>query len=403
MSVPSNRCGFELEPDPTIKRSAVPDDEKIIYRAIEPEQWYRTNNVSCCWRPVWNGTDRCIWHAEVDTKPIEYLITARSDEPDSAVLDGAFLRTLRLSDRISFRNCRLYGADLSGAHLYDADLSGADLRYANLSQTVLSNVDLSSAELELANLSGTVLGDASLSNADFSSTDLSDATLWGVDLSRETLEGSILSDVDLRNANLIDANLKGADLRGADLRSTDLRGANLQGAELADINMNQETAIGLPREWTVVSADAQDSFARAYHSLGEIAKENGLVGKARRLRIWERRARRREAQANRNWRAWVGSLASQYVTGYGISIKRISMAIFAVILVCAGAYWITGVRDVTTFFQALDYSISIFTGIGPSNGPPIRQPIRSVAVLESFAGVLFSVLLGYVFAIRESP
>lgn len=436
--------------------------------------------MSCCWREVWNETGRCIWHAEVDDKPIETLVATQCDEPAPITLDGAYLQHLELEDSISFRDCRLVGADFSWTDLRYADFRDTDLRGTTLEGTDLRDVDLSETDLTDTNLRGADLQDAALEMADLTDADLlgadlsgamlmtadlpganlfradlSEADLRGVDLSGTDLRWADLSGKDLWKADLSKANLREANLSEAvlwkadlsdailfegnlsdtDLRNADLRGANFQGATLADLRMNQQSLVGeLDKESLVSELDDQfligkvgappqsdqrsslgesdgksldslvyDSLARSYHLLGEAAKENGLVGKARRLRLWERRARRGEARTNGNWWAWLGSFVSDWVMGYGISIKRVVGVIVLIIFGCAGAYLVLGVTGGKGPIDALDYSVTLFTGLGSNTGPPSTYPARSVAIFESFAGILFSVLLGYILGTRESP
>lgn len=480
MIIPNDRCGFKLEPKLVIERSSVDRDTANRFIGFNPDRWYSTFNVSCCWREVWNDTGRCIWHAEVDDKPIEDLIVARSSEPDPTALDGAFLQNLELDDRLSFQDCRLVSADLSDTGLVGADLWGADLRGtalvgADLTDAVLGGAslwsadllgaDLTDALLERADFTGAVLEGADLLGASLLGADLTAANLFKANLSEADLRGAVLKRADLRWANLSEKNLWEADLSEAnlreanlseavlwkadlskanlfevdlsdtDLRNADLRGANFQGTTLANVRMNQKSLVGKSdTEYLVGELDEQflvgkvgapppsdeesfigqldeesvdslvyDSLARSYHSLGEAAKENGLVGKARRLRLWERKARQREARTNGDWRAWIGLLLSEWMMGYGISISRIFGAIVVIIFASAGAYLVTGVPGGEGPIQALDYSVTTFTGIGSNGGPPTAHPARSIVILESFAGILFSVLLGYVLGTRESP
>lgn len=212
-----------------------------------------------------------------------------------------------------------------------------------------------------------------------------------------------------------------ADLSGADLSFADLRGTNYQETTFADVRLNRGTFIGKPdeeyfvtpeeldmerMEYTIFGeehATTSDSLARAYHALGEAALENGLIRTARKLRIWERKARRTEAIESRDWPAVAGSLLSEYVMGYGVSVRRISVTILFIVSSCAVVYWNADIRGAETVLQALDYSLTTFTGIGSATGPPTAQPARLVAIFESFAGILFSVLLGYILGTRESP
>ena len=73
---------------------------------------------------------------------------------------------------------------------------------------------------------------ADLSNTNLSNIDLSDTRLRGINLSDADFSGADFSDADLRGANLSGADFSGAFLMGADLAHADLRGANLSGANL---------------------------------------------------------------------------------------------------------------------------------------------------------------------------
>lgn len=460
MTAPHNRCGFELTKGLIINQGVADSDTRQGLIEMAPGDWHCQYRVSCCWRHVWKDTGRCIWHAAIDEKSSEVLVSAYSEERKGSVLDGAVLRGLELKDSLSFLDCRLRGADLrevnlSGADLRYTDLSGSNLWGADLSGSNLSGTDFSGASLLHADLSGAYLLFADLSETDLTEADFSGAELRGVDFSGAdiwtdlpgaALSGADFSDADLSGADLTDAdfsgtiawvadlwdadpadlmdmaqkaqtkhfraaNLRGADLQGADLseanlRGTDLTETNLRETTLVNLRLDQESRIRTLDETAINSASEFDSLARTYHALGKAAKENGLVGKARGLRIRERLARQREARANGDWSAFAGSLVSEWAVGYGVSIRRISVVILLIIVGCAGLYSAFGVSNGETplalLLNALDYSVATFTGVGPRNPP--RDPLmRAVVFLEAFVGILFSVLLGYVLGTREAP
>ena len=109
-------------------------------------------------------------------------------------------------------------------HGFDC-LHGADLRYADLSDTNLSDANLRYADLSDANLRG----------ADLRYADLSDANL---------------RYADLRYASLCHTNLKGADLSDADLSDADLSGANLHRAY--DVQLSIAKTSILPDEGDII-------------------------------------------------------------------------------------------------------------------------------------------------------
>lgn len=301
MDCPNNRCGFpfdeaneDLLPAPaeewgwpeqdawaTLERELLTERgaewaEDILWEAEYTAEavWGRVEKeygLSCCYRPVWNDSGRCVWHAEVDDKPAEILIEHRLSEPEC--LDGAYLRGADVLP-ISFQDCRLLGADLSGINpamgVYEhesTEFRGADLRFADLSGSYLVADDFSDADLRYANvsgdtkeggrelslqasnLSGSNLQKADLSHANLSRANLSGANLQGAHLSNTDLSGANLSEADLLDAVLEEVNLPNADLRGRALPKARLSGATLTNtdvseADLTGADVSEATLIG---------------------------------------------------------------------------------------------------------------------------------------------------------------
>lgn len=109
-----DRCGYVVRPADAGLDSA--------YGDLDDEWWYERGGFVCCWREPWRGTGRCVWHADVEDKPVEAL--RRSRKPVAERLDGARLVGVTASDELLFARCDLLGVDFS-----DADLSrGANRR-----------------------------------------------------------------------------------------------------------------------------------------------------------------------------------------------------------------------------------------------------------------------------------
>lgn len=263
--VPDGLCGFRLSP------SDLNGELGENYNDGD-HHWFVEFSIATCLRESWNNTGRCIWHADVDEKPISELQTAymRSDE----LLDGIVLRGVDLRNRLSFSCCRLAGADLSdanlrGADFSEADLWGAELSGVNLRMADLTNSNLQEAKLTEACLDGALLSEAylpwadltkaeatqidltnadlrctnmsetDLSNANLSKADLGEAFLSKADLFDANLSESILDAANLTEANLIGANLSEANLRSTYLTNSNLPGANLSGADLRTANLSE--------------------------------------------------------------------------------------------------------------------------------------------------------------------
>lgn len=244
MDPPEDRCGYVLEPERLVERGTVAADATWPFDMPE-DDWYGGFGLSCCWREVWGGTDRCIWHAEGRRKTSAALAAARTEH--SEALDGAELGAdvldAPLDDAVSFEDCRLIGADLSGTKLRGSTFSGAYLRFADLSGATLSGASLAGANVGDANFAGATLRrvelwEAYLSNADLTDADLRDTDLSGIDLERVRLHGVDLKSVDLSRATLVGADLSGAYLRGSDLSGLDLERATLVGARLEKADLS---------------------------------------------------------------------------------------------------------------------------------------------------------------------
>ena len=181
MSIPTDRCGY------TIETGDIRDGGSGI-------------GGSCCWRPVLDERNRCIWHADVEQKDSTQLL----DEIDETTnhLGGVVASNVSFPDELtiiksSFVNANLRATELRNAtlrnnffaeaDLSESDLSGTDLRRADLHESDLSNANLISANLTEADVSdvlapGINLSEADLREADFSGGDLRKVTLSNADL-----------------------------------------------------------------------------------------------------------------------------------------------------------------------------------------------------------------------------
>lgn len=284
-----------------------------------------------------------------------------------------------------------------GEDLRDVDLSGATLQGANLADADLRSADLTNADLDRASLKNADLGKADLSEANMLLADLS-----GTNLVRSNLSKTELSLADLSGADLRDANLSEAKLRGADLSNTLIAGTTLNGARIS-----RSTNIDSPgkriRQFLTDSDASEeqqyDAIARTYHELKEAYSRNGLISQARKARVRERQARRREAKADESWQgtfAWIGSILSQVFTGYGVRLSPVIILMMILYLGSALIYWSWG--DMT-WNHSLYYSVVTFTTSPPETPPAGVSSI--VAGIETFAGTASIVFLGYVLGTRE--
>lgn len=315
----------------------------------------------------------------------------------------------------------LTGADLSEADLREANLSGAELREANLSEAFLSKADLSGTNLLSADFSGAFVIEANLSEANLVGADLIEADLVGsdfsgarlisADLSATTAAGTDFSTGNLQKADLSEAVLTDADFSEADLTGTDFGGALLWNTSLSDALVSRKTSFSTPeqrlrkkseseKEEDQFSqpADRWDAVARANNELRSLFSDNGLINQAREARVRERRARRKEAKADKTLRgtaAWLGSLVSRWTTGYGVKMLPVIGVMLVLFFGSAVVYLDTGMG----IAESLYYSAVTFTTSPPSDPEP--GLMRLVAGIETFLGTTMIVFLGYVLGARE--
>ncbi|WP_165351530.1 pentapeptide repeat-containing protein [Halogeometricum borinquense] len=251
---------------------------------------------------------------------------------------------------------------------------------------------------------------------------------WGW-TKRTTVTSADFAGVDLSGADCSDANLTGVNLRKTDVSSADLRDATVlpavcDGANFAKSVMNTGTRVGIEhqralfgrgvRQWGR-DAEDHDRTARGVHALREAAAENGLRGKARRLRLRERKERRREAGRScverpfgmatlRNWTSWLGSWLASFGTGYGISVTRPAFLMIGLIAVFALVYRTVLPTALETFGEAVAFSAKTFILAGLDSAFSAMPPlVQVIYLIEYLCGKIFTVLIGYILATRDNP
>lgn len=374
-----------------------------------------------------------------------------------AVLSDTNLRGTDLS------NVDLKNANLSSARLYDADLSGANLSNTNLNYARIgntnfvntnlfgsdflharvSNVDFTrtrtastqfdKAELEDVNFSEGDLRWASFSEATLKSVNLSETILWAADLSEGVLngvnlskadfvdprdpdgppDGADLSGADLIEANLSKSNLAYCDLSGANLRGATLSGADLRHTKLSNIKLNQRTEFGksLPE---LRGSDSWDRLAQAYHDIKIEFAENGIDEGARRVRILERRARTKEAQAAGDRLVAVGDILHYALTGYGVRVLPVFKWTGLILLFTTVWYSVFPpsvestnpvAPNIGIIKEAVYYSVVTFVTSPPyaprTTGWIVGNLTFFVTLLETYVGTTLIILLGYVLSNRD--
>jgi len=326
---------------------------------------------TCCWRPVHEDNDRCIWHCGATELPVEAFgdYEPREDERiDGAVFDRCVIDGIEW-----FESCTLIGAEFTQVDLREASFAEADLREATF-----DNVDAV--------------------NVSFNGTNLEDASM-------------IESDV----------------------RSADFRDARLDQTAFRHVRISRETAFGEKTIYERELADSETPRATAqaaiwaYHQIRALHQDNALPIEARQYQLAEKDVRRRVSWIDDAYVAALRAEGSRWITGYGLSPWRVLATGTAVVVLSAILYPTTGglVETVvdggepesitwsveepsdrpvfflgTVFFRSLYFSIVTFTTLGYGDIRPVGDVARTVAGIEAVLGQALLALLVFVLSKR---
>ena len=325
---------------------------------------------ACCLRPTWEEYERCVWHADVQSKPRDDL-EAQRPEPGER-LDGAKLYGVSLVGVEWFRECVLVGASFDDAAIHDIDFTGTDLR-----RSVFENVDASGTVFEGANL-----------------------------------EDAIFRNVDLRGANF--------------------QRARLYRTVFTDTRINQATDFGeevVYEEAAVAVDDREEMLTQSesaiwtYQTLQGLVETNALPGRSLTYYLREMDLRRRTAWRANNYLDALRLEGSRWVMRYGSSPWRVIASSAVLMVLCALAYPLTGgvqevgidraitysVEDpsqtpqwwlVEVFFTSLYFSAVTFATLGYGDIQPVGPLARTIAGLESLIGSMLMALLVFVLTRR---
>jgi uncharacterized protein YjbI with pentapeptide repeats len=234
--VPEDRCGF-----------TIPDDDLPF-----------DLGGFCCWRQVWQESEKCILHADASEKPVDELKEALARRPER--LDGAIFHGNVAGWELSLSDCVLFDADFSNSYLIGVDFSGATLVRADLSSSVggasFAGADLTMADFSEATPAGGDFQDALLLGTDFSGATLNKAHFQGTKLSKTDLSNADLTEADLSGADVWDGTLENANLHSTDLSNAVLGQADLSEADLWDADFSEATLL----KANLTNTDAQLTY-----------------------------------------------------------------------------------------------------------------------------------------------
>ncbi len=441
--VPTNRCGFELQSDD-------------IGFSGSDQAWEKWTSPVCCWRPIWESHDEtnwCIWHADVDEKPLAELIAARADSPER--LDGAILRHLHIQgEALSLGDCTLHGARFDNSKLQETDFTNTDLigatfTDADITETAFTDAFLPWVAFIDANLRFTDFTDAFLRGTDFTNADLqyayfTDALLREAVFTNANLQDAELSDADARYASFRHATLQNAVFTRADCRGVTFTSALLYETVFADTRINSTTTFFDPpttfydsitsrpgcvyEENSLTTDQLPDDMqpleaARwVYRRLETLHEKNALSEEARQFHISKEEAERALYRKQGKFRRWGVKTLMGYLTKHGESVQRVLTwwlgVIFAagILFSISGGvtdsngthYAITSLGELETIagWQALlmnvYFSVTTFSTIMDGGLAPAGTGTRAIVAIESVMGALFVALLVFVLGRRTA-
>lgn len=334
-------------------------DERCGY--VSDITGYPMKGRTCCWRPVYEDTDRCVWHADVDDKSVRDPAV----EPDAGErLDGAVFRGLTLHGASWPADCVLVGADFSNADIREVNFGGADLRKST-----------------------------------FADSTATDATFTGANM-----EDAIVTDTDLRGADLTDVRLDQADLSSSRISAdTEFGDQVVYEEELWNADGDEQ--------WVRL-----ESAIRMYRELEELSQKNTLYSQASRFYRKSKDARRRYNWATDSYGSALLAELSRWITGYGNMPMRVIYTSLAVILWfglmypllggvrqtnaeivygIAAVESVSGAHALTVLLKSIFFSTVTFTTLGYGNMHPVGNAAQYLAGLEALLGtILMSVLVG---------
>lgn len=337
-----------------------------------------THNVSrfpdiggvCCWRPVWDDHDHCVWHTDVTDKSLEELTALAPSSGER--FDGAILQGSVMTELDGLVESTFIDADFTRADVSEIDFTGADLREATF------------------------------------------------------------RDANARQTTFTSANLEDTLLRGVDLRGADLVQAQLDEVEFSESRINRATTFGDQSVYETNLAQATNPKIRrelfesatwTYRTLQQLAHQNSRRNQTIEYYQREQDLRRRFAWNEGHYLFALKAEASRWLTGYGHNPWRILGVSLGIIVLCAVIYPLTGgvqepqVEQAITytldeptessrgwiaivFFKSLYFSATTFVTLGYGDFQPIGRWAQTLAGVEALLGNFLMALLVVVIARR---
>lgn len=201
-------------------------------------------NDNCCYRPVWEDRDRCVWHADAtEAKPIAELLAVRETEANRE-LNASQGQPAELLDEARVPEVAFPGgSDFDSVFFRNGDFTRSSLAESSCQHAVFAGAELAKSEFRNAELEDF---DARLSNcqgADFRSAELRNADFFDADLTAAYFAQANAPNVDFRNIDAAKVSAHGlmfdqALLTEATMRAWDLKGSSAVDVEGSDVMLS---------------------------------------------------------------------------------------------------------------------------------------------------------------------
>lgn len=310
----------------------------------------------------------------------------------------------------------LRGADLTGIDLSGVELDGFVFGRGREGPEV--------ARLEGANLRGATLLECSFTRCDLTDVDFRGATITGCDFRYVTTRRTNLAEVALRGCDFYRASFEsGTIFRPSSIRHISLSNASLQGLSafertaLVPGSLVQEDEAAYRTFLQTTVADSPESVdsrvdrrygeaAAVYRGLSGLWTSQGLFGDSGWAYARSRELERRDASpfneaTPRRWLHWIGLLAAEILSGYGLKLGRVAGCLATLALLPGTLYAVLGGVDdggspTRSLGDCLLFSFGQITTSTPDRLTTESTWVEWANVVQTLAGISLLGLFGFV-------
>lgn len=288
------------------------------------------NESDTCQREVWGESNRCILHADGDSKP--------ANEVSEALSSGKWLFDLNL------RYTDIIDVQLTGASIVNSDLRGCYFSDVSFHDCDFWNVYFTdSVSEERIRFSDCQIHQSDFRRVGFPAADFQKSTIPHTRFDGARLTGSNFQETRLNASNFNDSVLDDCNFIQSGLFQTSFKDAQITkdtkfGKSWYETQGRLEHMIGIedPLE------DPLERAAWQHRMLSRLHRENSMLKKAKQFYLRAKNSRRKEYRRKSQVRQYLKAEASRLTTNYGESPWRVVGWSIIVILVSAGLFELLG-------------------------------------------------------------